>query len=326
MKKVNTVTGTVGSSELGKVLIHEHVTFSYPGYQGDSRWWTKEHYDYCVKTAVKTCLDIKQRGISTIVDASTNECGRDPMLLKEVAETAEINIICCAGYYFEEAGTPGYFRNMDGMGLDAEEQMTELYESELTRGIGDTGIKPGLLKASCSYEKITDFEQMGTKIAGHVASHHDIPVITHTFGTNGGHQADLLISAGMKPEKIMIGHSCDSSDMAYLLDLVNRGVYLGYDRWGHFDKWSSEDTKPTDKIRIATITALLSEGYEEKIMCSHDCTFAWRGVGMGKIDPLLKKWVPTHFMDRIVPQLNKRGVSDSQINMMLKENPQKFFG
>lgn len=326
VKKVNTVAGPIWAADLGSVLMHEHVTFSYPGYQGDSRWWTKEHYDYCVRTAVETCREIKARGIDTVVDASTNECSRDPLFLREVSETAEINIICCSGYYFEGAGTPGYFKNMHGMGLNPEEQMTDLYETELTKGIGDTGVKPGLLKASCSFENITDFEQMLTRTVGKLAAKYDIPIITHTFGANGGQQADLLMEQGARPEKIMIGHSCDSTDMAYLLDLAKRGVYIGYDRWGHFDKWGPEGKRPTDEVRLSTFTALISAGYADRLMCSQDCTFVWRGVGMGEIDPLLKDWVPTHFVDRIIPALKERGITDTEVNMVLKENPRRFFG
>ena len=33
---VNTVTGTISANALGKTLMHEHIQFGYPGFQGDS--------------------------------------------------------------------------------------------------------------------------------------------------------------------------------------------------------------------------------------------------------------------------------------------------
>jgi phosphotriesterase-related protein len=33
--KVNTVTGQIASDELGTTLMHEHILFGYPGWEGD---------------------------------------------------------------------------------------------------------------------------------------------------------------------------------------------------------------------------------------------------------------------------------------------------
>jgi phosphotriesterase-related protein len=98
MSKINTVTGAVPVEKLGRVLIHEHITFGYPGCQGDSRYLTKEHYEDGVRTAVDMCRKVKAQGIQTIVDATTNDCARNPEFLKRVSEEAEINIICTSGY------------------------------------------------------------------------------------------------------------------------------------------------------------------------------------------------------------------------------------
>lgn len=203
--------------------------------------------------------------------------------------------------------------------------MYELFVSEITNGIGDTGIKPGLLKASCSLNEITEYEEMVTRTVGKVAAKYNMPVITHTFGTMGDKQAAMLINAGVHPEKIMIGHSCDSTDMRYLLNIAEMGVYIGYDRWGHYDKWAQENG-PTDKVRMATFMALVRAGYGNKLMCSHDCTLFWQGAPMGAVDPLLKDWVPTHFIDDVVPELKKNGITDSEIDAFLIENPKRFFG
>lgn len=32
---VNTVRGPIAAEELGKTLIHEHIVFGYPGFDGD---------------------------------------------------------------------------------------------------------------------------------------------------------------------------------------------------------------------------------------------------------------------------------------------------
>lgn len=321
---INTVTGRITPDQLGKVLLHEHISFSYPGYQGDSRFWGKQYYEDGIRKAVDTLKKVKAQGIQTIVDATTNDCGRDPELLRRVSEEAEVYIICCTGYYFEGAGAPTYFKNMSGMGRDAEAEMTDLYETEITKGIGETGIKPGVLKISSSFNEITDYESMVARTISKLAVQYNLPVITHTLGgTMGIEQADMLLQAGVDPKHIIIGHSCDSTDMGYLLALAERGVGIGYDRWGHYDRWGPPNG-PTDKVRLATFIALMKMGYVKQLTCAHDLTIFWRGVPLGEPDPLLKNWELTHFVDRIVPALLEHGATMDDLNAILIDNPRDF--
>ena len=321
---INTVTGRITPDQLGKVLLHEHISFSYPGYQGDSRFWGKQYYEDGIRKAVDTLKKVKAQGIQTIVDATTNDCGRDPELLRRVSEEAEVYIICCTGYYFEGAGAPTYFKNMSGMGRDAEAEMTDLYETEITKGIGETGIKPGVLKISSSFNEITDYESMVARTISKLAVQYNLPVITHTHGgTMGIEQADMLLQAGVDPKHIIIGHSCDSTDMGYLLALAERGVGIGYDRWGHYDRWGPPNG-PTDKVRLATFIARMKMGYVKQLTCAHDLTIFWRGVPLGEPDPLLKNWELTHFVDRIVPALLEHGATMDDLNAILIDNPRDF--
>lgn len=321
---INTVTGPIAPEQLGKVLLHEHISFSYPGYQGDSRFWGKKYYEDGIRKAVETLKKIKAQGIQTIVDATTNDCGRDPELLRRVSEEAEVYIVCCTGYYFEGAGAPTYFKNMGGMGRDAEAEMTDLFETEITKGMGETGVKPGVLKISSSFNQITDYEAMVARVISKLAVQYNLPVITHTHGgTMGIEQADMLLQAGVAPKHIIIGHSCDSTDMGYLLALAERGVGIGYDRWGHYDRWGPPNG-PTDKVRLATFIALIKMGYVKQLTCAHDLTIFWRGVPLGKPDPLLKNWELTHFIDRIVPALLEHGATKNDIDAILVDNPRDF--
>ena len=154
---VNTATGSISSDELGKTLMHEHFAFGYPGFQGD----TLGPYDpeNIVATGIEVAERAKAHGVKTIVDAAPNECGRDPELLREISEKAEIQIICSTGYYYEAEGAPAYFKFRQGLG-SAPAEVEELIMIEITDGIGDTGIKAGAIKLASGKDEITDYEEM----------------------------------------------------------------------------------------------------------------------------------------------------------------------
>jgi phosphotriesterase-related protein len=100
---VNTVTGPMSSDDLGKTLIHEHFFFGYPGYEGDSTLGPN-YVEEIIATGIEVAERAKMHGVETIVDATPNDCGRDPELLRGISERAGIKIICSTGYYYEGEG------------------------------------------------------------------------------------------------------------------------------------------------------------------------------------------------------------------------------
>ena len=142
-----------------------------------------------------------------------------------------------------------------------------MFKKEVTEGIADTGIKAGVFKLASSKNEITDYEMVFFKAAARVSREEGIPIITHTQeGTMGPEQAQLLISEGVDPNRIMIGHMGGSTDLDYHLRTLEQGVYIAFDRFGLQGLVGC----PMDDRRIACIAGLISAGYVEKIMLSHD--------------------------------------------------------
>jgi len=321
---VNSVLGPISADDLGITLMHEHFLFGYPGYQGDV---TCGPFDR--EAAMKTCLDtleqLKGVGLKTVVDATPNECGRDPEFLKEVSERSGINIICSSGYYYEGEGAPAYYKQRAGLG-DIGPEVYEMMKKEATEGIGNTGIKAGVFKLASSKGQITDYETVFFKAAARVSKEDGIPIITHTQeGTMGPEQAELLIAEGADPKKIMIGHIGGNTDISYLTNVLSKGVYIAFDRIGLQGLVGC----PMDYARVACIIGLIGIGYADRIMLSHDYILHWLGRPLSIPEvalPLIKDWNWFHIFNDIVPQLKQAGISDEQINMMLVENPKRFFG
>ena len=325
MKKtsVNTVTGTVSSDELGATLMHEHILFGYPGWEGDQ---TIAPFDRqtIVSNAVAVLDQLKKLGLNTYVDVTANDNGRNPEVYREISEKTGVNIVCATGYYFEGEGSSAYWKFRSSLG-DVNQEIYELFMTEVTIGIQNTGIKAGVVKVGSSKGIITDYEKMMFKAAARVQKDTGVPIITHTQeGTMGPEQARLLISEGADPAKIQIGHMSDNLDMAYQLETLEQGVYSSWDRMGLQGLVGC----PMDEQRYPVIADLVKKGFSDRLMISHDYIINWLGRPLNLPEaafPLIANWHPTHLFKNIIPALEKCGVTQEQIQTIITENPGRLF-
>jgi len=322
-KSVNTVMGPISIDDLGKTLIHEHFVFGYPGYSSDITLGPYNREE-ALEVGINVAKKVLSYGVKTVVDATPNETGRDVELLKTISKISGLNIICTTGYYFEDEGAPAYFKFRSTLG-DAESEIYELFIKEITEGVSKTGIKPGTIKLASSKNLITDYEAMFFRAAAKAQKETGVAIITHTQeGTMGFEQAEMLISAGVNPQKIVIGHMCGSTNLDYHLRTLETGVYIAFDRIGIQGMVGA----PMDSERVKTIVALVKQGYADRIMLSHDTVNFWLGRPLAMPDAvatLLANWHPTHIFENIVPKLKQSGVTDNQITTMLVDNPRRLF-
>ena len=318
---VNTVTGPIRVDALGVTLMHEHVLIGYPGWEADTLRPGPARAEI-VSTAVEKIRSMQEIGIQSMLDPCPNDLGRDVGLAAEVADKTGFNIICATGLYKENEGGFAHWHFVRSIGRGVE-AMAELFIHELTRGIGDTGIKAGIIKVATGEGKITDYEYDVLSAAATAAVETGAPITTHTDqGTMGEEQQAFLLEKGVPAHRIIIGHSCGSSDHDYHMRLLEKGSYLGFDRFGL-------DILAPDEQRIDALVALLQKQQERRIVVSHDSVWCTRGQPfpaemLAAID-VDKLFNPTHFHRNIIPALLARGVSREQIDTMLVDNPRRFF-
>ena len=318
---VNTVTGPIRVEDLGVTLMHEHVLIGYPGWEADTLRPGPARAEI-VSTAVEKIRSMQEIGIQSMLDPCPNDLGRDVGLAAEVADKTGFNIICATGLYKENEGGFAHWHFVRSIGRGVE-AMAELFIHELTRGIGDTGVKAGIIKVATGAGKITDYEYDVLSAAATAAVETGAPITTHTDqGTMGEEQQAFLLEKGVPAHRIIIGHSCGSSDHDYHMRLLEKGSYLGFDRFGL-------DILAPDEQRIDALVALLQKQQERRIVVSHDSVWCTRGQPfpaemLAAID-VDKLFNPTHFHRNIIPALLARGVSREQIDTMLVDNPRRFF-
>jgi phosphotriesterase-related protein len=320
MSKVNTVLGPISIDELGVTLVHEHLVFAYLGWDCDA---LAPPYDR--EAAAAACVEAlkqaKDYGLKTLVDATATDMGRDVELQKMVSDRLGINIICATGFYTEKYGKAGYFK-FRSMAYDITNEICETLVKEITQGIGDTGVKAGVIKVATGHARISSYEEKVLKAAARAQKETGVPIITHTeAGTMGPEQADLLISEGVDPKRVVIGHMCGNADLKYHLSVLEKGLYIAFDRLGI-------DILFPDKLRKACLMGLIGIGYADRILLSQDCWAWWLGRPYEFPDaakPLLANWSYVHVFNNIIPALREAGVTEDKIHTLMVENPRRLF-
>lgn len=322
MKTIQTVTGPIDVANLGKTLVHEHLLIGYPGWFMDALAPKFVRAEALAK-AVDSLSELYDRGVRTFVDPCPMDLGRDVEFMAEAAAASKMQIICTTGAYKENEGLTYTFRALP------VEDIEEIYVKELTEGIGSTGIKPGLVKAATGAPEITEYERKLLTAAGRAAARVGCNVLTHTDDARCGlEQIEILTGEGVPPHRLLIGHCDGRSDHGYHRALADRGSYVGFDRFGI-------EVLNSDENRIESVLLMRDAGYTRSVCLSQDCTCAaWLGRPVfdghmvatpEQIAAALPNSTPTHLLDRIVPRLLEKGLTQEDIDTMLVENPRRYF-
>ncbi|MFK7978014.1 MAG: phosphotriesterase [Halioglobus sp.] len=318
---VQTVTGAIDVDALGVTLMHEHLVIGYPGWEADTLSPGPTR-DEMVSICVEKIESLQAIGVQSMLDPCPNDLGRDVQLAAEVSAKTGFNIICATGLYKEDEGGVPYWHFTRTVG-GAVERMARLFVHELETGIGETGIRAGIIKVATGKGAITDYEYQVLEAAAIASCETGAPITTHTdSGTMGGEQQAFLLTKGVPAHRIIIGHSCGSTENAYHRHIIDNGSYLGFDRFG-LDFFVNDDQ------RIEALLALLLQNKEKQIVVSHDSVWCTRGTPfppeiLESMDSD-KLFDPTHFHRNIVPKLLAGGATQAQIDALLIDNPRRFF-
>ena len=309
MTTVETVRGPVATAELGPTLMHEHVVTRSPGVQ--ENWphlWNRAEI---LALAERKLADLHARGIRTIVDLTTVDLGRDIGLIAEVARRSPVHIIVATGVWWMPQ------RYFSAHGVDA---VAELFIRDITRGIGESGVKAAIIKCATDTAGVTPVIDNVLRACARAQKATGVPISTHTWaaGRSGEAQQAIFAQEGVDLRRVVIGHSGDSDDLGYLRGLMERGSTIGMDRFG------LEHFLPTEK-RVEVVARLCAEGYAGRMVLSHDAN-CWTDMLSEEAKRRTRpRWHYNHISDDILPALRKAGVKDDQIDQMLVGNPRAIF-
>ncbi|WP_415975073.1 phosphotriesterase [Rhodococcus sp. 077-4] len=314
---IETMRGPLADDNLGATLMHEHIF----GLSPEVHWnrpdlpeeWEIERRALEAATRLN---EIKALGIDTIVDLTVIGLGRFIPAIERVAEQTAVNIVVSTGIYCADT-LPPYFGNKGpGSLFGGEDRMVEFFVRDILEGIGDTGVKAAMLKCVVEHAELNaDIERLVVAIS----RTHELtgtPITVHTDArTQSGRAAyHALAKRGVAPDSIIIGHAGDSTDVDYLSELADRGLWLGMDRFG-IESVSGEE-------RIATVVAMCERGYAERMVLSHDAYSFNDRVDSAIVAVRHPNYHYAHISRDVIPELRRRGVTQAMIDRMMVENPQ----
>jgi phosphotriesterase-related protein len=317
MGQVNTVRGPVDAAALGSTLMHEHVFVRSP--EVASNWPTGWDASARVAQAVERLQELHDAGIGTIVDLTVVGLGRDIDLVQRVAEQVDLHIVVATGLYTYN-DLPHFFDYRTGAfrpsGVDI---LDEYFLHDIENGIAGSGVRPGILKCATDEQGLTPGVERVLRAVARVHRQTGLPISTHTHALKkrGLDQQRVFTEEGVDLSRVVIGHSGDSTDLAYLEELLRAGSTLGMDRFG-------VDVYCTTEKRIDTIASLCDAGWTDKLVLSHDagCHMDWFDDDfLAQVQP---NWNFLHISHDVLPMMRTRGFTEAQIDTMMVAAPRRI--
>ncbi len=295
---IATVLGDVPASSLGVTLPHEHLYIdAYAA--GRGAWLMTE-----MPLAVAEVNRFRAAGGSTIVEVSNHGLGRNPEALQQISRETGVNVIMGCGWYYEGRYEPRFYE------MSTNEVAAEMVR-DLTRGVGETGIRAGVIgEIGSDRGRISPAEERSFRAAARAHKQTGVSITTHAhYSTVGLDQLDLLEEEGVDPRRVIVGHSDSHPEPDYHEALAKRGAYVQFDNVRGMAEWDTQ-------CRVDWIKRLIAAGYLRQILLSQDvCTRAhYRAYGGTGYD-----YVVTEFSER----LRAAKLSQGEIETLLIVNPRE---
>jgi phosphotriesterase-related protein len=316
MASVQTVQGALDEGELGVVLAHEHVRFRDEGVA--NQWPGRYDEQAELAAALEAVGAARERGVQTIVEPTAMFGGRDVRFMRQVAEQSGVAIVACTGIYSYDY-LPHYFENRD---IDV---MADHFVADIEEGIQGTDIRAAFLKCAADAPGVTENVEKIHRAVARASVRTGAPIMAHSMPAiaTGPRQVDIFEEEGVPLSRVQIAHCGDTDDLAYIEGLIERGVYVGLDRYG------LEMYLPIDK-RNATTAELLRRGHAERLMISQDycATIDWfppEAEEQFTAAGAIRNWSMTLVFDEVVPWLREQGVlDDATYQTIFSENPRRW--
>jgi phosphotriesterase-related protein len=231
---------------------------------------------------------VKSAGVACIVDAGHADMGRDINFIRQVSMKSGVPVVAGGGFYSQ----PFYPKEISTM---SEEQIVEA----LIKQADDDVL--GVYGEIGSWDEITADERKVFRAVGKAHLATNLSIFTHTGipGKSALEQLDILEDAGVKPDRVVIGHlgNLVDSNVYVHKTICRRGAFVGFDRQGG----------PNDAQQVPMVMALIDAGFAGHLMFSADASSGYAKT-----------------MTVFLPKLKAAGVSDEVLHGIMVDNPRRF--
>jgi phosphotriesterase-related protein len=340
--RLQSVLGPLPADAVGIALPHEHLLIDFkvmfvepaPASDKGRAWepvslanlgWVRQNFNSNLdnlrltdeQVAADEILLFKHAGGHTVVDPTPKTLARDPLALARIARATGLNVVMGAGYYVA-ASHPA---DMDRRTVD---ELAREMIADVTTGVGDTGIRSGVIgEIGCTWPW-TDNEKK--VLRGAVAAQRETgaPLMVHP-GRNPRAPmeiAEFIQKEGGNLRRTIMCHICRTiADIKAVIDLARTGLWLEYDLFGlenSYYPYQPSFDMPNDGGRMAHVLALIDAGHQDQLLLSHDIAYKTSLVKYGG-------YGYHHLLVNVVPRLRMKGLDDAGLRRLLMENPTRAF-
>lgn len=339
--KVQTVLGLIDPEDLGVTLPHEHLVCDGSCWFVEPReatekamvhhpvtldilWWLHYHLfqnadDLLLldeEQAIEEAMRFKLAGGNSIVEMSNIGLGRDPAALVRISRATGLNVIMGSGYYLAVSHGPE-------METKPEEEITDEIVRDIMVGVGDSGIRSGMIgEIGCSWP-LADNERKSLRAAARAQQLTGAPLNVHPGQSEEAAMEiiKILDAAGADLTRTTIDHIDRAvRDPENRIKLAATGCYLEYDlfgREGYYPIHHRVIDLPNDAQRINEIMELIAKGHLNQILISQDIWNKTQRCAYGG-------WGYAHILRDTVPVMRVKGMTEQQIHAIMVDNPKRM--
>src|SRR2546421_10361128 len=276
-----TVLGAVDAASMGVTLPHEHllidfeVMFNEPAVASDKglayqpvtlsnvgrvRQNFNANLDNLRLLDEQTALDeimlFRRAGGQTVIDPTNVSLSRDPRALTRISRATGLNIVMGAGYYVAAA-------HPADMNTRSEDAIVREIVREVTVGVGDTGVRAGLIGEIGNTWPWTENEKKVVRAAVEAQRQTGAPLMIHP---GRGQTAPMQIVELIGKQ----GGDLRRTVMCHIDRTIadERRLFFGLEN--SYYPYNPDFDMPNDGGRMAQILKLVARGHQDQILMSHD--------------------------------------------------------
>ena len=305
---VRTVLKDVLPDSLGAraILFHEHLSFEWARVRGPGARGTPPGPAKDVNVVVEQLDVAASEGVGCIVDAGTDDVGRDVAFLRDIARKTSVHIVACGGLYMQRTYPAEISAKSESQIAD---DLVQQARASGHGALGEIGESPDA--------PMSALERKVFRAVGMAHLRTNLPIFTHNpYGTGpnvpsdaGLRQLDAFESVGVDPRRVAIGHACclDDPTAGVIKLIAKRGAFVGFDR--------VTGGLVADDKKVAMVLAFLEAGYADQLLLSADYNFTARSAARPGYGTTLTVFVP---------KLRQAGVKEETLRRITVDNPRRF--
>ncbi|MGW2632546.1 phosphotriesterase family protein [Streptomyces chattanoogensis] len=282
---------------LGVCNAHDHLFLRSPLLPG-------QELDDAAAAAAELAA-FRTAGGAAVIQWTPHGMGRGAAELPRLARESGVRIVAATGLHQAVHYRPEVLERLRA-------DLAGVFVAELTEGIGDTGVRAGMIKVAGGFHGLDRHARHTMAAAAEAQLATGAAIGVHLeLGTGALDVLDLLCGElGVAPDRVILGHLNRSPDLVVHRAAAEAGAYLAFDgpsRTHHATDWRLPDA----------LAALADAGFADRILLGGDTTTAGaRSVNGGPGMP--------HLLRRHRARL-ELALGDELVTRFLTANPARAF-